>query len=119
MLSVDYIMYKQEDTVTGAAVGAVAGTGVGIGWLLLFSGWVASINYTAKKVANGEFVDEYDSAEMIVTSILSMAFSFMGAAYGTSTGKEIIWGIYTQIMSLMTVQNEYASEQNENNILKD
>jgi hypothetical protein len=43
----------------------------------------------------------------------------MGAAYGTSTGKEIIWEILTPIMSLMTVQNEYASEQNEKSLLKD
>lgn len=58
------------DTFTEATVGTVAGTGVGTDWIILFSGSIASINYTVKKIVNGEFVDEYDSAEMIVASIL-------------------------------------------------
>lgn len=57
------------DTFTEATVGTVAGTGVGT-WIILFSGSIASINYTVKKIVNGEFVDEYDSAEMMVASIL-------------------------------------------------
>ena len=102
------------DTFTGATVGAVAGTGVGIGWIILFSGSISSLNYTAKKIANGDFVEEYDTAEMIVSSIVSMVTALIGGAYGkpSSWASTTVWEFINNLISWLSTDPKFESKEN-------
>lgn len=88
------------------AIGAVgfARLGLGAGWIILFTVSMTSLNYTAKLLLKGEFVEEYDTTEMIVSSVVSMVTALIGGAYQNpfSMVSTTVWEIITNAISWLS-----------------
>ena len=71
------------DTTSGLAVGAIAGTGVGIGYLVAGGMSVGAGNYVTKVAANGEFKSKSLQEHFVDGAISSVVWGISAAAGGT------------------------------------
>ena len=71
------------DTASGLAVGAIAGTGVGIGYLVAGGMSVGAGNYVTKVAANGEFKSKSLQEHFVDGAISSVVWGISAAAGGT------------------------------------
>ena len=71
------------DTTSGLAVGAIAGTGVGIGYLVAGGMLVGGGNYATKVAANGEFKSKSLQEHFVDGAISSVVWGISAAAGGT------------------------------------
>ena len=71
------------DTASGLAVGAIAGTGVGIGYLVAGGMSVGAGNYVTKVAANGEFESKSLQEHFVDGAISSVVWGISAAAGGT------------------------------------
>ena len=71
------------DTASGLAVGAIAGTGVGIGYLVVGGMLVGGGNYATKVAANGEYESKSLQEHIIDGAISSVVWGISAAASGT------------------------------------
>jgi len=71
------------DTASGLAVGAIAGTGVGIGYLVAGGMSVGAGNYVTKVAANGEFESKSLQEHFVDGAISSVVWCISAAAGGT------------------------------------
>mgnify|MGYP001017448744 CR=1 FL=1 len=71
------------DTASGLAVGAIAGTGVGIGYLVAGGMSVGAGNYVTKVAANGEFKSKSLQEHFVDGAISSVVWGISAVAGGT------------------------------------
>ena len=71
------------DTTSGLAVGAIAGTGVGMGYLVAGGMSVGAGNYVTKVAANGEFKSKSLQEHFVDGAISSVVWGISAAAGGT------------------------------------
>ena len=71
------------DTASGLAVGSIAGTGVGIGYLVAGGMLVRGGNYATKVVANGEYESKSLQEHFVDGAISSVVWGISAAAGGT------------------------------------
>ena len=76
------------DTASGLAVGAIAGTGVGIGYIVAGGMLVGGGNYATKVVANGEY-ESKSLQEHFVDGAISSVVWGISAADGGTMQKEV------------------------------
>ena len=71
------------DTTSGLAVGAIAGTGIGIGYIVAGGMSVGVGNYVTKVAANGEFKSKSLQEHFVDGAISSVVWGISAAAGGT------------------------------------
>ncbi|WP_455035696.1 RHS repeat domain-containing protein, partial [Lachnoanaerobaculum gingivalis] len=71
------------DTTSGLAVGAIAGTGIGIGYIVAGGMSVGAGNYVTKVAANGEFKSKSLQEHFVDGAISSVVWGISAAAGGT------------------------------------
>ena len=71
------------DTTSGLAVGAIAGTGIGIGYIVAGGMSVGAGNYVTKVAANGEFESKSLQEHFVDGAISSVVWGISAAAGGT------------------------------------
>ena len=71
------------DTTSGLVVGSIAGTGVGIGYLVAGGMLVGGGNYATKVVANGEYESKSLQEHFVDGAISSVVWGISAAAGGT------------------------------------